>query len=69
MSQKTYTTGEAANLLGVHVNTMRQWCDQGKIQAHRTSAPIGHWRITRSVLVAYAQKNGIPLQEEGNGEE
>ena len=63
MSETTYTTGEAGNLLGVQAQTVRKWCERGKIAAHRTSSPIGHWRITRSALVEYARQNGIPLQE------
>ena len=30
-----YTSGEAARLLNVHVNTLRRWSDSGIIYAHR----------------------------------
>lgn len=61
-----YTTGEAAKILGVYVHTVLKWCRQGKIAAYTTSQPSGHWRITRTALVEYAQKNGIPLRELSN---
>ncbi len=61
-----YTTGEAGNLLGVQAQTVRKWCEQGKIEAYTTSQPLGHWRITRTALVRYARQNGIPLQEENS---
>lgn len=66
MPQTMYTTGEAAKLLGVHTKTMYRWCRDGQITAHKTS-PFGNWRITRSTVVEYARQNGIPLQEETNG--
>lgn len=62
MSEATYSTGEAANLLGVHTKTVLKWCKQGKIVAYTTSTPLGHWRITRTALAEYARQNGIPLQ-------
>ena len=58
-----YTTGEAADLLGVTATTVLKWCQAGKIKAYRTS-PIGHWRIMRDTVVEYARENGIPLREE-----
>ena len=63
-----YTTGEAAKLLGVHTNAVLKWCKQGKIDAYVTSAPLGHWRITRTALVEYAQRYGIPLREDVGNE-
>lgn len=65
MSKPTYTTGEVASLLGVHVKTVYKWCVQGKITAHKTS-PIGRWRITQETLIEYAKDNGIPLPELSN---
>ena len=68
MSQVTYTTGGAGKLLGVHANAVLKWCKQGKIDAYTTSSPGGHWRITRTALIEYAHKNGIPLQKENSEE-
>jgi excisionase family DNA binding protein len=61
MPDEVYTTGQAAKLLGVHLNTVLKWCRLGRITAYRTS-PIGHWRITRKTLEEYAQANNIPLK-------
>lgn len=63
---ETYTTGEAGNLLGVQAQTVRKWCEQGKIAAYQTSRPFGHWRITKKTLEEYARQNGIPLELSGN---
>lgn len=67
MPETVYTTGEAARLLGVHISTVKKWCNLGRIDAYRTS-PIGHWRITKSTLEKYAQENGIPLQQNSSNE-
>lgn len=61
MSEPTYSTGEVAKFLSVHIKTVLKWCKQGKIDAYTTSTPLGHWRITRTALVNYARQNGIPL--------
>lgn len=61
MQQTTYTTGEVGELLGVQAQTVRKWCEKGKIEAYQTSHPKGHWRITRTALIEYAHENGIPL--------
>ncbi len=46
MSQEWLTLSEAATLLGVHPNTVRNWADQGQIPVHRTQG--GHRRFNRS---------------------
>lgn len=40
--------GEAANLLGVHPSTVRQWADSGDLPSQRT--PGGHRRFRKSDL-------------------
>ena len=40
------TLGEASTLLGVHPATVRQWSDEGKLDAFRT--PGGHRRFARA---------------------
>jgi excisionase family DNA binding protein len=45
-SSRMLTTGEAAKLLGLHVNTVRQWCKMGKLKAYRI-APQGARRFRR----------------------
>lgn len=58
---QTFGTGEVGKLLGVQAQTVRKWCEQGKIAAYQTSRPAGHWRITRKALEEYAEENEIPL--------
>ncbi|MBA7709033.1 hypothetical protein ES703_117940 [subsurface metagenome] len=37
-SKVMLTTGEAAHLLGVHVNTVRRWSQKGILRAYRISS-------------------------------
>lgn len=46
----TLRTGEAAALLGVHADTLREWADQELIRCWRT--PSGHRRFRRSDVEA-----------------
>jgi excisionase family DNA binding protein len=47
---------QAADLLGVHPATVRNWADEGKIASRRT--PGGHRRFRRADLVHYAEAHG-----------
>lgn len=42
------TPTEAARLLGSSPDSVRRWCEQGRIPGYRT--PGGHWRIARKDL-------------------
>ena len=42
------TPTEAARLLGASPDSVRRWCEQGRIPSYRT--PGGHWRIARRDL-------------------
>jgi excisionase family DNA binding protein len=42
---------DAANLLGVHVNSIRQWIAQGRLPAYRL-AGNHHLRVSRDDLAA-----------------
>lgn len=44
---------EAADMLGVHPATVRNWADDGKLPARRT--PGGHRRFRRADLLQYAE--------------
>lgn len=47
MGIATYTTEQAAKIMGVSSQTIRRWCDQGYFPgAFQTNG--GHWRIPRS---------------------
>lgn len=43
-----YSAGETAALLGVHINTVRGWCDSEELRFFRT--PGGHRRITTQAI-------------------
>ncbi|MAS35575.1 MAG: hypothetical protein CL610_16310 [Anaerolineaceae bacterium] len=47
---------QAADMLGVHPATVRNWADEGKLPSRRT--PGGHRRFRRSDLMRYAEAQG-----------
>lgn len=47
---------KAADILGVHPATVRNWADRGELTARRT--PGGHRRFNREELLRYAQSQG-----------
>ncbi len=47
---------QAADLLGVHPATVRNWADAGSIPTRRTAG--GHRRFRKSDLIQYAEKHG-----------
>ena len=53
---------EAAELLGVHPNTVRSWADQGRIPVHRTSGR--HRRFRREEIEIWVESQ----RENGNSE-
>ena len=46
----------AADILGVHPATVRNWADKGELRSRRT--PGGHRRFLKSELVQYARSQG-----------
>ncbi len=62
-TRDTFTTAQAARLLGVSVATVVNWIDDGRLKAHKT--PGGHRRIARSDLVEFAHHYEMPLADEG----
>jgi excisionase family DNA binding protein len=59
---KALTTIQVAHLLDVSVKSLQTWIDQGKLRAGRT--PGGHRRIDAADLVAFLQKQGLPVPSE-----
>lgn len=55
-----YTTGKVAKLLKVATRTVAKWIDGGLLTAYILPG-TRHRRITRAALVAFMQKNGMPL--------
>lgn len=52
--QQTYTTGEAAKILGVHPRTVKREIERGNLEAY----PVGlrEHRIPRDALERYKQR-------------
>jgi len=48
---KYLTTGEAADICGVRVNTIKRWIKAKEIDAIQT--PGGHWRIPRDAFIRF----------------
>ncbi|MFA6450002.1 MAG: helix-turn-helix domain-containing protein [bacterium] len=55
------TTTDVAKLLGLHVNTLKNWVRDGKLPSFRTIG--GHYRIRVDELVAALREKGIPVPE------
>ncbi len=62
MEHRYFTTGEAARLCGVQLNTIKSWIRRGEIPAVRT--PGGHWRIPRDGFLSFMRRMGMPLPEQ-----
>ena len=58
--KKVYTTGEVAKLLGININTVIKWFDEGKITGFRLPGSLER-RITRTALLDFMRTNSIPL--------
>jgi excisionase family DNA binding protein len=56
------TSGEAARICGVHINTIKSWVRKGKIEA--IMSPGGRWRIQTSSLQKFVQDNGMSMPDE-----
>jgi len=54
----TYTVGQAAELLGVSVDTVRRLADRGELKMVRS--PGGRRRLDGAALARYAQRNASP---------
>jgi len=44
------STTEAAEILGLHPGSIRDWCVKGKIRAWQTPGARGKWRIPVSAV-------------------
>jgi excisionase family DNA binding protein len=59
MKDQWMSLSQAANLLGIHPSTVRNWSDQGTLPVHRTKG--GHRRYRRSEIDLWMQS------QRGNG--
>ena len=63
-THKIFTTGQAAELLGVSSNTVKRWCDANQIQSY--TVPHGEdRRIRREALIAFMLVHRIPATDMG----
>ena len=62
MSGNWLSLSEAADVLGVHPSTVRNWADQGRLPVHRTQG--GHRRFKRSELEVWTHSERSGVEEE-----
>jgi len=60
--KNTLSTVTIARLLGVTVASISKWIDAGQLKAGRT--PGGHRRVTREELIAFLQRQKLPIPPE-----
>lgn len=65
MTEKTYTTFQAAAFFGVKPTTVIKWAQQNKIKAYATLG--GHRRFQESDLLEFMKKYQMPIPEELGG--
>lgn len=59
----SYKPSEVAELLGVSVDTVRRWCDDGRLANRRTTS--GHRVIPGPELAAYLREHGVTREATG----
>jgi len=57
------TTGGAARMLGVGVNTVKRWIGSGDLTGIQT--PGGHWRLPEPSLLSFMRKRGMSIPTSG----
>ena len=59
--KKTYSTGEAAEMLGVHIDTVRRFCDNGELVFEKGLLST-HRRIRPDSLETFMLNRGVPRE-------
>lgn len=58
LTKEVFTTSEAAKLCHANISSIKNWIEQGRLQAFRT--PGGHHRIERQSLGTFLDNHGMP---------
>jgi len=56
--RKIFSTGEVAKILGVHIDTVRRFCDNGKLEFEKGLLST-HRRIRQDLLETFMLKRGV----------
>ena len=66
-----YRPGQVAELLGVSIDTVRRWCDEGRLRTERSAG--GHRLVSGADLARYLEEqadayepDGVPVQSARN---
>lgn len=57
-----YRPGQVAELLGVSVDTVRRWCDEGRLETVRS--PGGHRLVSGRDLARHLAERAVPFEPE-----
>lgn len=58
LDKDVFTTFDVANICNANITSIKNWIEQGELQAHRT--PGGHFRIKKQVLKDFLNRHGMP---------
>jgi excisionase family DNA binding protein len=61
-TQEAFSTSEVARFCHVTPDTIRKWCEAGRLRVFKT--PGGHRRIRRDDLLRFLRENNMPIPEE-----
>lgn len=61
LTKKSYSLHEVSKIVGLSLNTLRNYDESGKLKFYRT--PGNHRRLTRENLLSYLEKRGVLLRE------
>lgn len=65
MAKDLFTTHDIAKLCKVNGSTVKNWINDGKLQAYKT--PGGHRRINREDLIQFLEKYEMPIPPQVKG--
>ncbi len=60
------TTSGVANMLHLHINTVRRWSDQGILKPYRIG-PRGDRRFLRDDIITFLTTQNYGYKDSGNG--